>query len=130
MIAFVTDRVTQGTGILLDGRSPQERTLGHIATSVNVPLALVSPDNPYFNRILEALGAQATGNNVRSAGHDFAGYDFANAMPLVVFDAGPTTNDAAALIDALVVAGYPTDKIKYYRGGMQVWVALGLSFEE
>ncbi len=120
VIAFITDRVTRGTGILLDGRSAQDRAMGHIATSVNVPLALVSPDNPYFGRILAALGAVEAGD----------GFDFTGALPLVVFDSGPTTNDAAALIEALVEAGYPTDRIAYYRGGMQVWVALGLSFEE
>ena len=42
-------------------------------------------------------------------------------------DSGPATQDAAALIVDLLAAGYPPEKIGYYRGGMQVWTTLGLS---
>jgi hypothetical protein len=42
-------------------------------------------------------------------------------------DSGDATQDAAALIVDLLVAGYPLEKIGYYRGGMQVWTTLGLS---
>jgi hypothetical protein len=42
-------------------------------------------------------------------------------------DSGPATQDAAALIVDLLAAGYPPEKIGYYRGGIQVWTTLGLS---
>jgi hypothetical protein len=42
-------------------------------------------------------------------------------------DSGPATQHAAALIVDLLAAGYPPEKIGYYRGGMQVWTTLGLS---
>jgi rhodanese-related sulfurtransferase len=31
------------------------------------------------------------------------------------------------MIKALLEVGYPAEKIKYYRGGMQAWTSLGLS---
>lgn len=120
VMAFIAETVASSGGILIDGRSAEDRALGHIATSVNVPLSLMAPDSPFAGRILEALGARPAAD----------GYDFSTALPLVVYDAGPLAPDAGALVMALIDAGYPAQKIKYYRGGMQMWVALGLSFEE
>ena len=56
--------------------------------------------------------------------------NFSDAMPLMIFDDGPTTSDATALITQLIAAGYPADKMSYYRGGMLVWTALGLNTED
>jgi len=96
---------------------PDDRAVGFIPASVNIPSATVSPLNPYRDEILMALGAE-----------QFQGiFNFDDALTLVVFDGGPATQDAPALITDLLDAGYPTDKIAYYRGGMQVWTTLGLS---
>ena len=120
VIAFVTDVVANGEGLLIDGREPEARDIGAIISSVNLPGSLLGEDNPFRNDILLALGAR-----------EFEGiFNFADAMPLMVFDAGPASYDAVGLIQTLVSLGYPEEKIQYYRGGMQVWAALGLNMEE
>lgn len=120
VIDFVSSVVANGDGLLIDSRDPDARQIGAIVSSVNLPGSLLGEDNPFRNDILVALGAR-----------EFEGiYNFADAMPLMVFDAGPTTMDAADLITTLVSLGYPEEKIQYYRGGMQVWAALGLNMEE
>ena len=120
VIGFVQSEVARGAGLLLDSRTAQDRATGYIATSVNVPLELLEPDNPFLADILIAMGAVRNG----------ATMDFSAALPLIVFDDGPTSFDAPDLIQALRATGYPADKIRYYRGGMQVWTALGLSVED
>lgn len=119
VIDFLSGPVAGGQGLLIDARLPTERSLGFIAASVNIPAATVTEDNPYRNEILKALGAR-----------EFDGaLNFTDAMLLVVFDGGPSTSEAQSMITNLIDAGYPTDKIAYYRGGMQVWTTLGLSAE-
>lgn len=117
VINFVANVVSAGEGLLVDSRTPQDRAAGFIPASVNVPQNLVQPENPYMADILQALGARAFEGTL----------NFSDAMPLVIFDDGPTTSDALTLVAGLIGAGYPSEKLSYYRGGMLVWTALGLN---
>jgi rhodanese-related sulfurtransferase len=119
VIDFMTNDLALGTGLLIDSRLPSERAAGFLPASVSVPFALITPENPLLPDILAALGARSM----------FGAYNFSDAMTLVIFDAGPTTMDAPKLIAAMIETGYPAEKIKYYRGGMQVWSSLGLTTE-
>ena len=117
VIEFLSSDVETGDGLLIDARLPDARTMGFIPASVNIPAATLAPENPFRDEILMALG-----------GEQFEGiFEFSDALMLVVFDGGPATQDAPALISDLLAAGYPPQKIAYYRGGMQVWTTLGLS---
>ena len=54
-------------------------------------------------------------------------FDFSNAKTLVLFCNGMWCGQSPASIKTLLKYGYPTEKIKYFRGGMQTWEILGLS---
>lgn len=51
--------------------------------------------------------------------------DFSNAKTLVLFCNGTWCEQSAIQIKALIHLGYPTEKIIYYRDGIQGWVGLG-----
>lgn len=53
--------------------------------------------------------------------------DFSNARTLVMFCNGNWCGQSPAAIRKLLSLGYPAAKIKYFRGGMQSWHALGLT---
>ncbi|WP_420861548.1 rhodanese-like domain-containing protein [Algirhabdus cladophorae] len=117
---FLVDYTQAGTGLLIDARLPTARSDGFLPTSVNVPHQAVEDGNPYRNQILSALGAR-----------EYDGIlNFSDAMDLVIFDAGPSDSRALKLIENLLSAGYPPEKLRFYRGGMQVWASLGLNFVE
>lgn len=119
VIEFLSTDVETGQGLLVDARLPEDRAAGYIPASVNIPAATLAPANPFRNEILAALGAV-----------EFQGiFNFDDARSLVIFDGGPATQDAPILITDLLDAGYPADKVSYYRGGAQVWAMLGLSTE-
>lgn len=119
VIAFMADEVASGRGLIIDSRSPEDRLRGYLPASVNVPSRLISPENPLLEDIMMALGATV----------EDGVFAFDAAMPLLVYDAGPMESDAATLINSLIKQGYPTHAIRYYRGGMLVWTALGLTTE-
>lgn len=117
VIEFLSRDVDAGNGLLIDARLPDDRATGYIPASINIPAATIAPSNPYRDEILMALGAE-----------QFQGvFSYSEAMSLVIYDAGPATQDAPTLVTDLLAAGYPPEKIAYYRGGMLVWSALGLS---
>ncbi|QYK43517.1 MAG: rhodanese-like domain-containing protein [Paracoccaceae bacterium] len=118
LIAFLETAVAGGTGVLMDSRLPEWYAKGSIPGAVNVPFATLAPGNPYRDQILLALGAQP-----RAAG----GFDFGTALDLALFCNGPWCDQSPRAIRYLIDAGYPPEKLHYYRGGMQNWLMLGLS---
>jgi rhodanese-related sulfurtransferase len=54
-------------------------------------------------------------------------WDFTDAKTLVIWCNGPACGQSPRAIEGLLKAGYPADKILYYRGGMQMWQLWGLT---
>lgn len=119
VIAFLEKEVASGTGLLIDARVPEWFQKGTIPGAVNVPFSTLDPSNPYRNQILTALGASQRGSR----------WDFSGAPTLTLFCNGPWCEQSPRAIKNLLEAGYPANKIKYYRGGMQVWLLLGLTVQ-
>ena len=114
---FLETRVANGTGLLIDSRVPEWFAKGSIPGAVNVPFSTLDPTNPYRDDILAALGGRRAGS----------GWDFTQALDLMMFCNGPWCEQSPRAIRNLVQAGYPVDKLSYYRGGMQLWLLLGLN---
>ena len=47
-------------------------------------------------------------------------------QPTIFFCNGPQCGQSPTAIRALLAAGYPADKMLYYRGGLHDWLTLGL----
>lgn len=120
VLEFLVTQVAGNKGLMVDARMPEMRAQGFIPGTVSLPHATLGPDNQFKKDILRALGAR-----------EFDGvFNFTDARELLVYDNGPSTDDAGTLIRHLLDEGYPADMIHYYRGGMQVWAVLGFSIEE
>ncbi|MCP5037152.1 MAG: rhodanese-like domain-containing protein [Rhodobacteraceae bacterium] len=120
VLSFLEDHVENGTGLLVDARVPQWYAKGTIPGSVNIPFPAVEASNPFRDEILKALGAVQSGN----------GWNFDNAMELALFCNGPWCDQSPRAIKALMAAGYPAQKLRYYRGGIQMWMLLGLTLNQ
>lgn len=120
VLRFLNETVQPGAGLLIDARISDWYNKGTIPGSINLPFNLLSQDdNPYFARILVALGARGAPG----------AWDFSNVKELCLFCNGPWCDQSPRAIQNLIAAGYPRDKLKYYRGGMQMWLLLGLSVD-
>jgi rhodanese-related sulfurtransferase len=54
-------------------------------------------------------------------------WNFEHAKTLVFYCNGPWCGQSPTNIKQLLALGYPAHKLKWYRGGMQVWKSLGLT---
>ena len=55
------------------------------------------------------------------------GLDFTNAKELMLYCNGLWCGQSPRAIRNLLAAGYPAEKLFYYRGGMQAWLSVGLT---
>jgi rhodanese-related sulfurtransferase len=107
--------------MVIDSRTPDWAAKGTIPGAVNIPwdkLNIGKSDPITVQEILEKqLGAK------QSEGF----WNFSNAKTLVMFCNGSWCGQSPTNIRGLLKIGYPADKIKWYRGGMQDWEMLGLT---
>jgi len=120
LLAFLENEAQNGEGILIDARTPNFFEAGTIPGAINLPFTLLSniESNPFIEPILTQLGG------VKQADGSFT---FDNATKLALFCNGPWCGQSPRAINNLISAGYPAEKLLYYRGGMQNWLMLGLT---
>jgi len=116
-------RMTDGDAsvIVVDSRTRDWVAKGTIPGSVNIPwdqLNIGHSDPLTVQDILE------THFGVRNQD---GFYLFDQARTVVMFCNGPWCGQSPTNIRGLLKIGYPASKIKWYRGGMQDWEALGLT---
>lgn len=95
---------------VMDSRTPDWFSGGSIPGAVNVPYTDV------IDRLAD-FGCEP----------DFDGWDCANAEEVVLFCNGSWCGQSPTAIRNMIEAGFPPEKISYYRGGMQAWRLLGLT---
>lgn len=105
------EAMTAGDTILVDGRTPDWFAGGTIPGAINIPYTQA------IERLAE-LGCKP----------DFDGkFDCAQARKVILFCNGIWCGQSPTAIRAMIGAGYPADRISYYRGGMLAWRLLGLT---
>ncbi|MGH1576666.1 rhodanese-like domain-containing protein [Planktotalea sp.] len=117
VFGFMQQRVSAGTGLLVDVRLPAEFEQGSIPAAISVPAPTLVASNPYREDLLLALGAKGSLGQM----------DFSGAFDLLIFDDGPWSPTAREATQLFLEAGYPAQKIFYYRGGLQMWHLFGLT---
>jgi rhodanese-related sulfurtransferase len=118
LLDFMQNAVNNGTGLVIDSRLPDFFAAESIPTSLNMPFYVVKKDSSQFNNVLKALGAS----------QDSLGtWRFEQAKTLAFYCNGPWCDQSPQAIKAFIDLGYPPNKLKYYRGGLQSWKQLGLT---
>lgn len=103
--------------LILDARLPEFFTVEAIPTAINLPFYLIKKEAS-FASILNALGAK----------QDTAGeWNFEQAKTIILYSNGIWCDQAPQAIKSFLALGYPEQKLKYYRGGLQSWKQVGLT---
>lgn len=121
LVAFMQQQLADGSGILIDARTPKWHQQGTIPGSINIPFTHLNPaqgaDEITLEDALQRLGVGLKGDE---------SWDFSQAKELVLWCNGPWCGQSPMAIKGLLSIGYPADKLRYYRGGMQLWQVFGL----
>lgn len=108
--------------LVIDSRTPDWVSRGTIPGAKNLPWTALNP----------AKGADPISiADIMEEEFDVAQveglFDYSNCKTLVMFCNGMWCGQSPNNIKNLLKFGYPADKIKWYRGGMQNWETLGLA---
>jgi len=124
-------RMAQGdeSVIVVDSRTPDWVMRGTIPGSVNIPWNKINIDTGgTFETPAEAEGFKhILADEFGASLKDGDRWDFSSAKTLVLFCNGIWCAQSTANLKTLVKYGYPVHKLKWYRGGMQDWVSVGLT---
>ena len=125
--------------VLVDSRTPVWLVRGTIPGAINVSwLDLVPAKGATTEGIVKILSTHfgvslAKDTDIDDAdeaiveGKGATAFDYSKAKTLVMFCNGMWCGQSPESIKTLVKYGYPVEKIKYFRGGMQTWELLGFS---
>ena len=114
--------------MVVDSRSPEWISRGTIPGSVNIPWNKINVDMAgTFAIEAEADTLTDILTDQFGAKLDNGKWDFRNAKTIVLFCNGIWCPQSSVNIKTLTKLGYPAYKIKWYRGGMQDWVSVGLT---
>jgi len=118
MIEYIQKMSVGDSSILIvDSRTPAwVKRSGMIPGAVNIPFTKFSEDDVTLE-IMEDEFDVIPGET----------FNFSNAKTLVMYCNGNWCGQSPTAIRKLLSMGYPAAKIKYFRGGMQSWAALGLT---
>jgi rhodanese-related sulfurtransferase len=122
MLAYM-QRVADGDpGVLIiDSRTEEWVARGTIPGAVNIPYKQLDPALASPQAIADLMQLEfgaATSDGL---------WNFIGAKTLVFFCNGAWCGQSPTNVKALLGLGYPADRLKWYRGGMQSWESLGLT---
>jgi len=115
-------RQSSGEAVLIiDSRESHWLSKGMIPGSINIPWQKLHPPTTTPETVAEVL--QFTFGVIKYGNL----WDYSHAKTLVFYCNGAWCGQSPTNIRALLAIGYPAEKIKWYRGGMQAWHAFGLT---
>lgn len=141
---FMNNEIRAGQGVIIDARTPSWHKKGTIPGSINIPFTVFAADHEDLElqeafRTLRVRHRDDVSGFTRALEKMFAVFgwfgadqkndhwDFTMAKDVVIWCNGPWCGQSPRAIRGMVQHGYPPEKIKYYRGGMQMWKILGLT---
>ncbi len=121
VLRFLKEMQSDKNLLLIDSRLEKWYKYRTIPGAINMPFIYFRDKESYefhFEYALQYLGVVIEKDG---------GYAFENAKTLVIFCNGPWCSQSPSMIFALLKIGYPAEKLKWYRGGMQDWLGAGMT---
>ena len=107
---------------IIDSRKPGWFARLRIPGAVNVPFTNFEDKDDAADMMEDYMGVKI---------NDDGSFDFTNAKTLALYCNGYWCGQTPGMVKnakfALLKVGYPAEKIKYYRGGMQAWTSMGFT---
>ena len=121
VLAFIKEMQHDENMLLIDSRKKPWYDYRTIPGAINMPFHYFKEKDAFEFQF--EYGLRHMGVKIR----DDDEFDFSEAKTLVLFCNGPWCSQSPAMIYALLEIGYPAEKLKWYRGGMQDWLSAGMT---
>ena len=121
VLAFIKHMQRDDSMLLIDGRKQEWYDYRTIPGSINLPFHHFKERKSFefeFEHALRILGVKI---------NEDESMDFSKAKEITIFCNGPWCSQSVAMITALLEIGYPADRMNWYRGGLQTWLAAGMT---
>lgn len=121
VLASLKDIQRNNDTVLIDSRKESWFKYRTIPGAINMPYYYFKEHEDYefhFEYALKYLGVKILENKP---------YDFSKVKMLIIFCNGPWCTQSPIMIAVLIDIGYPAEKIKWYRGGMESWLSAGMT---
>ncbi len=120
-IEYMKKAQTDKSIVIIDSRKPGWFAKLRIPGAVNVPFTNFNEKATAIEMMEDEMGVVDNDGKL----------GFSNAKTIVLYCNGYWCGQTPAMVKrakySLLSMGYPAEKIKYYRGGMQAWTSLGFT---
>lgn len=117
VLAFIKTLKEKKSKLLIDARSSTLYKINTIPGAINIPYNMMENRSKYQKKVLELLGATPQGSQ----------WSFTRVPTLLIFGNSEEEAQATKAIKSLLKLSYPSNKILFYRGGLEAWKRLGLT---
>lgn len=117
VVEIMKNTTNPNDALLIDARIKEEYNKETIPTAANIPYTIHN-NTQALDKLFVAFGMKQRAD---------LSWDSSNATELIIFSNGPWCSKSSKLIESFLQRGYPATKIKYYRGGFQMWKILGFT---
>jgi rhodanese-related sulfurtransferase len=117
VLEFIKVLKKKQSKLLIDARKNLLYKKQTIPGATNIPHNMLQDGSKYQKKILTLLGAKPRINS----------WDFSKVPTLLIFGNSEEESQASDAIKQLLKLSYPSEKILYYRGGVNAWKRLGLT---
>ncbi len=122
VLAFMKHMQTDSSMMLIDACKEEMYDYRTIPGAVNMPFNHFKERTSFefeFEDHLRELGVYIN--------EEDESLDFTKAKTITIFCNGPWCSLSVSMIQVLLEIGYPPERINWYRGGMQTWLATGMT---
>lgn len=120
VLEFLEDMQDDPQMLFVDSRRTEWYESVTIPSAINVPFVYFTERDKWNEEKKAAL-------KLFGVKGEKAPYDFSAVKTVLFFCNGVWCRQSPQMIEALLELGYPPKKIKWYRGGMQSWLSVGMT---
>ncbi|SFV56263.1 hypothetical protein MNB_SV-9-116 [hydrothermal vent metagenome] len=124
VLKFIDEKEFNSELLLIDTRGEHWFEYRTIPSAINIPYYVITKSKKYkkeFKKALLILGIKKDFKNKKYR------YNFNKAKTITLFCNGSWCGQSPAMIKTLLLMGYPANKIKWYRGGMDDWLGMNMT---
>ncbi|HSR73633.1 MAG TPA: rhodanese-like domain-containing protein [Sulfurovum sp.] len=117
---FIKQMQEDDSMLLVDTRAGEWYDYRTIPGAINIHYIYIMKPKIFKDDYKESLATLGISGNKKP-------FDFSHAKTILLFCNGAWCSQSPKMVKTLLSLGYPPEKIKWYRGGMETWLAAGMT---